>query len=97
MGNQESMKSKSDNQCQSFERPTWVKVFEAICAFIGIVGLFIVANGSPTTGFAISIIASILFIVYNAITKQWALLLMSTVYLAVEIYGIYNWMHMQRH
>ena len=66
-------------------------LFEWICVFFGVLGMFITAHGDPYTGFIISTIASILFIIYNWITKQYGLVLMSFLYLIIEIYGIIHW------
>jgi len=74
------------------KRSFWLKFYEALCALTGILGMFIIANKEPVTGFTVSIISALLFVGYNIATKQFFLLLMSIVSLLVSVYGLVQWM-----
>jgi len=73
------------------KRPTYLIIFEWICVIIGILGMLLTADKHPTEGFVISSVASLLFIVYNYLTKQYGLMFMSFLYLVIEVYGILKW------
>lgn len=68
-----------------------IKCLEVISAATAMTSTFLIASGYPKIGFELATLASMLFAFYNWITKQYALMVMSIVYLIIEILGILHW------
>jgi len=73
------------------KRSKLIIAFEWLCVIMGLTSQFLIASKHPSLGFSLSIITGLLFLVYNYITKQYGMLLMTLVNLGISIYGVINW------
>jgi len=68
-----------------------IKCLEVVSATTAITSTLLIAFGYPKIGFQLATFASALFVIYNWITRQYALMIMSIIYLIIEILGILHW------
>jgi hypothetical protein len=68
--------------------PKW---YELVCNGVTFGGVTIIASGYPVSGFTVSIIGNIMWIIYGKMTKQIGFILSNIGFLIVGGYGIWNW------